>query len=569
MNNLKGVKQLVTGVLLIMTAGYAAGDQSSPNASGLPIIILKADDLTNYKSSGKSEQESNWKQFVRYLADTKSLTANIGAVGDQFQSDGTTSKAFYDDVRQNIVIPGVIEIFNHANCFCPESFSNNVDTQTQYANVNAAQNIISSALGVRPTVFGAPGNRKSKGTVEMMNRHPDMKVWFYGIDEVEGISLNRDKVINLERVANTSLDSISSAQSIIETVERNQSKGYLVFQGHPGNWSDSQFALFKSAFDALLRKYPAIKSMTASQYAAQAQQGQNSPIPVTDVDEPSQVSYVVPTPPQQITISFGQPNPGNGGVTPPSTGGDPVIDIPSVPPSSPMPGRTVLSVDFENNSIKPLGSQSYYDHALRVVALDDPDMSNGGNRFLRVEMNPDDTNHNNVRRAEVHSSFSNVMQADRMNWVEWYMYFPKDFNPGKLSGNLIVGQIHGNANPKGAPVSVLNLSDDKGDGRYYWGINNSWMEGGSVKSSNILVRGKFADPFTEYGKWVHFRWQFKPSLSGNGVVRIWKDKQLLGERVNMNVGTSVSVDPYFKTGLYHHGSNKIVVYVDNIKISVD
>lgn len=236
-----------------------------------------------------------------------------------------------------------------------------------------------------------------------------------------------------------------------------------------------------------------------------------------------------------------------------------------------LPGQIVLSENFESNRLGALKTQSYFNHALNIVDYkykDAPTSSPyGGNRFVRFELRPEDLNEVNRFRTEVLSNFSGVMKANKTNWGEWYLYFPKNFNPGKLQGHLIIGQIHGNGSPDKAPVMTITLQYESKTGDYYWNVMGKTLKSGKPVGSNITVNGIRGNEFKEHGKWVKLKFQFKASLSNNGILKVWKDDQLLGE-MSGNVGTSVTKDPYFKTGLYHRGTNDMVMYADDIKLSI-
>lgn len=274
-------------IIMIGAKPLTAAEIVAQSHSGLPVIILKADDLVNYRVSNRAGQKENWVRLVDYLKSTGVLKVNIGAVGSEFRGASDVADAFRKDVKGSLLDSGVVEIFNHSDCFCQDAFSSSASYNKQYLNLDTAQIAVKSALGFTPIAFGSAGNRKTSDTVEVMNNHPEMKVWFYGAASLKGVTLDKTKVLNLERMPNTSIDSIASPAVFVKNFEALKSKPYVVFQGHPGNWSNTQFTMFKKSFDALLAKYPNVKSMKVSEYYSYSKEGKiiasHSPLPPSNI----------------------------------------------------------------------------------------------------------------------------------------------------------------------------------------------------------------------------------------------------------------------------------------------
>lgn len=225
----------------------------------LPVVILKIDDL-KYYAKGSAAEES-WDRFLGYIR-SKNLKANVGAIGQHFEKNTDSSRWFYEDVKNAFLKDSSIEIFNHSYCYCPETFTEASPYNVQYDTLDRAQKAIVKGLGVTPIGFGSGGNTKSADTITVMNQHPQMKVWFFGDDNVD-----TSKVINLPRTWPLSnIDRIESTSKFLESFEQFKDRTNVVLQGHAGKWSSDQFNNFVKAIDALLARYPKVKFMTVSEY---------------------------------------------------------------------------------------------------------------------------------------------------------------------------------------------------------------------------------------------------------------------------------------------------------------
>lgn len=226
--------------------------------NGLPVVLLKIDDLKFYNQNDSVDQA--WTRFLTFLRE-KTIKANIGAIGENFVNDTEAYRWFYSDAKAKFVNNSNVEIFNHSNCYCPAIFSDGT-YEEQFDTLNIAQKAIVSKLGVIPIAFGSGGNQLNQYTGNVMNKHPDMRVWFFGNDSVDNT-----KILNLARTAGlTNIDAIESTSAFIENFERYLSYTHVVLQGHAGKWGTGQFNAFADAIKLLISKYPGVKFMTASEY---------------------------------------------------------------------------------------------------------------------------------------------------------------------------------------------------------------------------------------------------------------------------------------------------------------
>lgn len=227
--------------------------------NNLPVVILKIDDLKYYAQG--SEAEQSWDRFLHYIR-SKNLKANIGAIGKHFDNNTDSSRWFHEDVKTDFLKDSSVEIFNHSYCYCPDTFTDISPYSVQYDTLDRAQKAIINTLGVTPVAFGSGANKKSADTIKVMNQHPQMKVWFFGDDNVD-----KSKVINLPRTWPLSnIDTIESTAVFLQNFDKFTDRPSIVLQGHAGKWTIGQFNNFSNAIDALLKKYPKIKFMTVSEY---------------------------------------------------------------------------------------------------------------------------------------------------------------------------------------------------------------------------------------------------------------------------------------------------------------
>jgi hypothetical protein len=262
--------------------------------NNLPVIILKIDDLRNYKVAKFAEQEAAWDRFLGYIK-AKGLKANLGAIGEYFEASGSVATAFHKDLKNDILATGVVELFNHSMCYCPDAFDSSSDYSQQYAVLDKAQSVTRNALGVTMVGFGSGGNKKSADTIRVLNNHPNMKVWFFGRDELNGIKLDKNKVLNLSReLQYSNIDKIESVSVFLSNFEDVKNKPFMVYQGHAGKWNDSQFNMFERAMNALLEKYPGLKFMTISEYYKYSSGNGQVSEPIRPLTTPSDLQVLHP-----------------------------------------------------------------------------------------------------------------------------------------------------------------------------------------------------------------------------------------------------------------------------------
>ena len=256
------------------------------------------------------------------------------------------------------------------------------------------------------------------------------------------------------------------------------------------------------------------------------------------------------------------------------------------PDISDIPGTTSIDEGFETATISntdpptpaTIGSLrgiDYFDHTFDIVTYNSGDApasgptGSSGTKAIRIELRPTDLNDSNVYRAEIFTQYNDDWKVEKTNWASWWIYVPANFDPGEMAGgqNLIIGQVHGNG-PNG-PVSTITLQECNNNQSpigFCWNVMGKRLVDGSPKAFGITIGGNNAIPFTQRGQWVNLKYQFKASQSGNGVINVWVDDELIGT-MSGNVGIVMNDDPYWKAGLYHKGENTMVMFIDDILLT--
>jgi len=172
----------------------------------------------------------------------------------------------------------------------------------------------------------------------------------------------------------------------------------------------------------------------------------------------------------------------------------------------------------------------------RIDIVDAPDLPD--RKAVRFFV-PREPNH---FRAEI------SLRSERGYQERWYserILVPKDWvHEHKEPGNDIVMQWHGipgNWKPT-FPNLEISIGGD------HWHVRESH---GSARNPTREKRS-LQIPVVP-GKWTHWVIHAKWSPTEEGLIRIWKDHQLVFERKGPNVYGDIGVEytPYLKTGIYH------------------
>ena len=161
-------------------------------------------------------------------------------------------------------------------------------------------------------------------------------------------------------------------------------------------------------------------------------------------------------------------------------------------------------------------------------------------------------NMSNQKRAEVVIKGANKsMDFEKDYWFGFSVYIPSNWQTP--AGFEIPFQIH---EPDGNTRPTVALYTGSGT----WKIKT---EGAGFSKEEQFLNPVSADR----GKWVDFVVQYRPSYKGTGIIKIWKDKNLVYTRTGNTAGNYVG-GTYAKFGIYKGAlPDNNVLYHDEIRIT--
>lgn len=168
----------------------------------------------------------------------------------------------------------------------------------------------------------------------------------------------------------------------------------------------------------------------------------------------------------------------------------------------------------------------------------------------------------NKRRTE--AIFSNrkerLMEWERDYWIGFSIYLPNNWKHyGKFE---ILAQIHASVDEgerqRSPPFAIYTGSGN-------WKITNRAL--GGIKNDWVLN-----SVYEDINRWTDFVIHYKPSYNSSGVLRVWKNGELVASREGPNAYKDTD-GPYFTLGLYTglydqtEGNPPKTVYHDALRIA--
>lgn len=176
----------------------------------------------------------------------------------------------------------------------------------------------------------------------------------------------------------------------------------------------------------------------------------------------------------------------------------------------------------------------------------------------------------NSHRAEaVIPGAAKKMMFERDYWYGFSVFLPEDW---RVTGNKeLIAQFHSSPDPEDAKLGPpVAIRVGKGGA---WEIL-SRAEGFDRDSGSMLWT--LNDVHEDAGRWSDWVVHFKPSYEASGVMRIWKDSELVAERYGKNTYKD-QIGPYFKMGIYapdwkdracgDPATHQKTVYLDSLRIA--
>jgi hypothetical protein len=173
-----------------------------------------------------------------------------------------------------------------------------------------------------------------------------------------------------------------------------------------------------------------------------------------------------------------------------------------------------------------------------------------GDHSLRIHADIDDPWDPNPK-VELSASAHGFFETDTEYWMGWSIYLPDDGGYEFDSQyQEVMLQIHGtndqcDSEGVGPPHALRPL-----DGRWRWDVRwdpNRCM-GPEPAGSELIDLGP-----QERGRWTDFVARFVFSADHNGVTQVWRDGELVVDRVGMPNHYNNAAGPYLKLGFYKAG----------------
>jgi hypothetical protein len=240
-------------------AGDSGGDADG-GAPAMPrqVIILKLDDLR--------ADPSNRARFQRVadIIGKKKIKASFGIIAIGYLDDGT-KQSLYDWTKQ-LAARGDIEFWHHGldHTRDPDGgwaeFANR-DLAYQTEHLKTPEDLLKDKCGITLRSFGAPFNANDTTTVEAMKAVPDIRVWMFP-DTAAAPQLLLTNRVDMETATG-----VLDAPYFIGNYDQASSARYMVLQGHPPFWDDSEMASFEQIVTFLLDR--GVTFMTPYEYYRQ------------------------------------------------------------------------------------------------------------------------------------------------------------------------------------------------------------------------------------------------------------------------------------------------------------
>lgn len=169
----------------------------------------------------------------------------------------------------------------------------------------------------------------------------------------------------------------------------------------------------------------------------------------------------------------------------------------------------------------------------------------------------------NLKRTEgiFKTSTNRWMEWNRDYWIGFSVYIPEGWK--HYDKFEILAQIHATVDP-GEPQQQPPFAIYTGSGE--WKITSRWNTG------QQQVNWPLNSVYEDTGKWTDFVIHYKPSYTDSGVLRVWKNGDLVARRYGPNAYDDQR-GPYFTMGLYTSlytqtdGKPRKFVYHDALRVA--
>ncbi|MCC7491842.1 MAG: hypothetical protein IT204_05820 [Fimbriimonadaceae bacterium] len=216
------------------------------------LVVLKADD---FRADGR------WQAFTGYVV-AQDVRASLGIIGNVLEGDTSRIEAYVKALQAT----GRFDFWHHGY---DHKLNYQEDGQTvcefrgrsreaQAASYQRAFELAERKLGIRFSIFGAPGNAVDAATAEVLAARPELDATFFGPANVPG-KLTLERWINAEQPT-----LVPNFDAFSKAFPTRAEKPYLVLQFHPGNWDETRFEQFRRIL-AFLKAQPTVEIVTAGE----------------------------------------------------------------------------------------------------------------------------------------------------------------------------------------------------------------------------------------------------------------------------------------------------------------
>lgn len=239
-------------------------------------------------------------------------------------------------------------------------------------------------------------------------------------------------------------------------------------------------------------------------------------------------------------------------------------------PKPPSSGKLLFEDDFENSISNDWKRQETAKKSYSLNVVDAPGGRDG--KAARFELHKDDPWVADSKRSEL------VRESDPAGSERWYgfsIYLPNDWKTDPAGE--VVTQWHSRPDKHlgenyglGGPPLSLMIDGNEMYVQSRWDPSPVTTKQSKTREDAKLWRGSY-----EKGEWMDWVVQVDWSHQSDGLLRMWKDGELVVDRKGPNTYND-KVGPYFKTGIYKYSwkrspeksnTSSRVLYVDNVRVA--
>jgi peptidoglycan/xylan/chitin deacetylase (PgdA/CDA1 family) len=221
---------------------------------GVPVVILKLDDVTRNGAHGNAPVSPRWQRCVRFL-EKERIKASFGIIGSSLEKG---VPAYFDWIK-DLDRRGIIEFWNHCYSDGPDQLKGK-SAGEQKDLLQKTQKLSREKLGITLRAFGPHWGPTNEATEEALAGIPEITIWFYGPKQPKGKQVILERTVNLEQPT-----FVPNFEKVKAGYARYGHKlPYLAMQGHPNEWTDERWANFVKVVQFL--KEQGCPFMTASEY---------------------------------------------------------------------------------------------------------------------------------------------------------------------------------------------------------------------------------------------------------------------------------------------------------------